>query len=461
MTNIVTPGPISGFPEYLPEARMLEQKFIDTIRTSYERSGFVNIETPAVERVGTLVSKWADDKEIYTVGRLQADKDKSKNSEYDDKDGWEDKLALHFDLTVPTARYVARHYSNLVFPFRRHQIQKVWRGERAQGGRFKEFYQADIDIVGDGALSLDADADILTTLDRTLSDLNIGKYTFHVNNRKILVGFVKHIGVEDDNVMMVIWVIDKVLKIGEQWVQKFLEDMGLSSDKITLILELCSLSNRGNQEVLQFLKSVNSKEVQAWVEELESVYKKAVMLGINPDNILFNPSIARWLEYYTGIIFETFLDGTESAWSICSWGRYDNLASHFTEKKLPGVGWSIGASRLFDRLLKNKRLVPSNQTPSKVLITRLQEKYEDMYLGLVRDLRQAGVQSEMYIDGSVKIGKQLGYANKKGIPYAIVAWDEEVSRWEVQLKHMYTGDREQVAIENIVSRVKELLSQEK
>lgn len=451
MTNIITPQSISGFPEHLPETRIVEQKLLDTIRKNYELAGFANIETPAVERTEVLASKWADDKEIYTIWRLHAE-----------EGAQEDKLALHFDLTVPMARYVAQHYNDLTFPFRRYQIQKVWRGERAQSGRYREFYQADIDIIGDEKLPLSADTEVLTTINNVLSDLNIGEYTIRVNNRKVIIGFVKSLWIDDDKkIADVINVIDKMPKIGEQEVRKSLANLELDNKWIERVIEFCNASKWGSEAVLQYLKSIQNEELQIWLSELEAVYKTWVTLGIDPEKLVLDPAIARWLGYYTGMICETFLNGYERLGSICSWGRYDNLASHFTDKKLPGVGVSIGVSRLLSRLLQMERFNTGAQTPSKVLVTRLQEEYEDTYLWLVRDLRQWGIPSEVYLDGSVKIGKQLGYANKKGIPYAIVAWDDEISQWEVQLKHMYTGDREQVAIENIVSRVKELLSQEK
>lgn len=449
MANIITPQSISGFPEHLPEVRMVEQKLLDIIRKNYELAGFVNIETPAVERTEVLVSKWANDKEIYTVWRLHAEDEKK-----------EDKLALHFDLTVPMARYVAQHYSDLTFPFRRYQIQKVWRGERAQGWRYREFYQADIDIIGDGDLPISADVEVLTTINNTLSDLDIGQYTIRVNNRKVIVGFVKSLWIEDDDeIMEVIKIIDKIQKIWELEVGKLLSKMGISEWNIDKVTEFCNVSKQGGEKVLEYLRWIDHEEVQNGLSELETVYRQALLLGMDPKHIMLDPSIARGLGYYTGTIYETFLDGHEWLGSICSGGRYDNLASYFTEKKLPWVGVSIGVSRLLSRLVQMEKFNTNIQTPSQVLVTRLQSEYEAVYLQILGDLRKTGIPSEIYLGENVKIGKQLGYANKKWIPYAIVAGGDEISTGEVQLKHMNTGDKEQVVIENISGRIKELLAQ--
>ncbi len=449
MTTLITPTPISGFPEHLPEIRMIEQKLLDTIRRNYELAWFASIETPAVERTEVLTSKWADDKEIYSVGRL-LEEDGNK----------EDKLALHFDLTVPMARYVAQKYNDLTFPFRRYAIQKVWRGERAQGWRYKEFYQADIDIIGDETLPISADVEILTTINNVLSDLDIGKYTIHINNRKIIIGFVKSLWVDESLVWEVIRIIDKMPKIGELEVRKSLwKKLELSPEIIDRAIEFCQIAQKGNTAVLIYLDSINHPEVQDGLTELKKVYEQATSLGMSDETIMLDPSIARWLGYYTGTIYETLLDGHEWLGSICSGGRYDNLASYFTERKLPGVGVSIGVSRLLSRLIQTGKYNTNRQTPSEVLVTKLQSNYESQYLSILGELRKAGIPSEIYLDGSVKIGKQLGYANKKWIPYAIIAGEDEFSKWEVQLKHMYTGDKEQVSISNIANRVKELLAQ--
>lgn len=439
--------PISGFPEHLPEVRRVEQKLLDTIRRNYELAGFANIETPAVERTEVLTSKGADDKEIYTVGRLHDENEKA-----------EDKLALHFDLTVPMARYVAQHYGQLTFPFRRYQIQKVWRGERAQSGRYREFYQADIDIIWDEKLPLSADTEVLTTINHVLSDLDIWKYTIRVNNRKIIIGFVQSLGIQDPKAIMnVITIIDKMPKIGEQEVRRLLDQIPLDSVSIDRAIEFCQVSMRGSEAVLAYLWAIDNDELQVGLKELQSVYRWALSLWVPEEKLVLDPAIARWLGYYTSTICETFLDGYERLGSICSGGRYDDLASYFTDKKLPGVGVSIGVSRLLSRLLQMERYNTGAQTPSQVLVTRLQDTYADIYAGIVRDLREAYVPTELYLDPEVKIGKQLGYAHKKWIPYAVVAGDEEIAQNQVQLKHMHTGDRENIPLDQIVDRVRQLI----
>ncbi len=449
--TIITPRPISWFPEHSPENRRIELELLDNIRRGYELAGFTNIETPAVERTEVLISKGADDKEIYTLWRLNAE-------------DWEkdDRLALHFDLTVPMARYVAQRYNDLTFPFRRYQIQKVWRWERAQWGRYREFYQADIDIVGDGKLPLSADVEVLTTIDNVLSWLNIWDYTIRLNNRKIIVGFIQSLGIQDDQmVSQVTRIIDKMPKVWELEVRKLLWNLGIEGEVNDDIVAFCLMASQWNESVLEYLSKINFPEVQAGVAELQEVYNQAKMLWMDEKRITLDPSIARWLWYYTGTIYETFLKGHEWLGSICSGGRYDNLASYFTDKKLPWVWVSIGVSRLLTRLLEQEKLNTKIQSPSKVLVTRLQERYAETYLRILWELRKSGIPSELYLGDGVKIGKQLGYANKKWIPYAIVAGEDEISQNKVQLKHMYTGDREQVSIDQVMDRVKVLLSQEK
>lgn len=445
MNNIITPTPISGFPEHLPEIRMIEQKLLDTIRSNYELAGFSSIETSAVERIEVLTSKWADDREIYTVGRLH------------EEWGKEAELWLHFDLTVPMARYVAQNYEQLTFPFRRYQIQKVWRGERAQSGRYREFYQADIDIIGDEALSIGADVEILTTIDNVLSDLNIGSYQIHLNNKKIIQWFIESLGIEDQQkIWMITRIMDKVTKVWENETRKSLESH-LSSDRIESVIQFCKITKEGNEAVLDFLTSIDHPLVAEWLSELRQVYSQSQQLGMDRNKIILDPGIARGLGYYTGTIYETFLVGHEWLGSICSGGRYENLASYFTEKKLPGVWVSIGVSRLLSRLLTLEKFNINTQTPSKVLVTRLQEEYSATYLKILWELRKANIPSEFYLQEGEKIGKQLGYANKKWIPYTIIAGEDELSKNEVQLKHMRTGDKEQISLSNIVNRIQSLL----
>lgn len=446
MNNIITPSAISGFPEHLPEVRIVEQKLLDTIRNNYELAGFSPIETSAVERIEVLTSKWADDREIYTVGRLHEEWNK------------EAELWLHFDLTVPMARYVAQNYEQLTFPFRRYQIQKVWRWERAQSGRYREFYQADIDIIGDGELSIGADVEILTTIDNVLSDLNIGSYQIHLNNKKIIQWFVESLQiVNPSDIFAITRIIDKVPKVGENETRVSLVQY-LSEEKIERVLQFCKIAKMGNEAVLEFLSSIDHPLVAEWLMELRQVYIQSQQLGMNPNKIILDPGIARGLGYYTGTIYETFLVGHEWLGSICSGGRYENLASYFTEKKLPGVGVSIGVSRLLSRLLTLEKFNTTAQTSSKVLVTRLQEEYSAIYLKILWELRKANIPSEFYLQENEKIGKQLGYANKKWIPYTIIAGDDELSKNEVQLKHMHTGDKEQIPLNNIVNHVQSLLN---
>ena len=445
-TTIIQPLPLSGFPELLPEVRIIENKLLDTIRKNYELAGFASIETSAVERLEILISKWADDREIFTVGRLSQDADEQNT-----------KLGLRFDLTVPMARYVVQNYSQLTFPFRRYQIQKSYRWERAQAGRYREFYQADIDIIGDGELPLSADVEILTTIDNVLADLNIGEYTIRINNKKILSWFVDSLWCTTvDNRASIIRIIDKAPKITEEELIVLLTEF-LDDRRIRLVIQFVSVSQLGNNSVLKYLETIDNPLVQEWVGELKTVYEQSLLLGIDTNRIVLDPGIARWLGYYTGTIYETFLVGNESLWSICSGGRYDNLASYFTDRKLPGVGVSIGVSRLLSRLLSIQDIDTRSQTPSRVLVTKLDEKYSSVYLEVLRDLRQEGIPSELYLGEGVNIRKQLTYADKKGIPYAIIIWEDEMVRGEAQIKSLFTGQKEQIPLNLLTARILELL----
>lgn len=445
-TTIIPPAPLSGFPELLPEIRIVENRLLDTIRKNYELAGFASIETSAVERLEILTSKWADDREIFTVWRLSQDADEQ-----------DAKLGLRFDLTVPMARYVVQNYDRLTFPFRRYQIQKSYRWERAQAGRYREFYQADIDIIGDGKLTLSADTEILTTIDNVLSDLDIGPYVIRINNKKILTWFVDSLpGATPENRAAIIRTIDKAPKISKEELVDMLAEY-LEESAIRQVIEFVNISKMGNNAVLEYLGTLENDLVQEWLGELQTVYGQSILLGIDSDRIALDPGIARWLGYYTGTIYETFLVGNESLGSICSGGRYENLASYFTDRKLPGVGVSIGVSRLLSRLLTIQDMDTRSQTPSRVLVTKMDESNSATYLKLLRDLRKSGIPSELYLGDGVSIGKQLSYADRKWIPYAVIVWEDEMARGEAQIKSLFTGEKEQIPLESLVDRILELL----
>ena len=446
-TTIIPPAPLSGFPELLPEIRIVENKILDTIRKNYELAGFASIETSAVERIEVLTSKWADDREIFTVGRLSMDPNEQ-----------ETKLGLRFDLTVPMARYVVQNYSKLTFPFRRYQIQKSYRWERAQAGRYREFYQADIDIIGDGKLPLSADVEILTTIDKVLQDLSIWAYKIRINNKKILEGFVRSLGeMNTEKQSSILRIIDKSMKVDEAELRNMLSEY-LEEKGINEVIQFVNISKSGNTSVLKYLENMSNPRIQEWLTELKTVYEQALSLGMSPETIVLDPAIARWLGYYTGTIYETFLVGNESLGSICSGGRYENLASYFTEKKLPWVGVSIGVSRLLSKLITMEKFDTKSQTPSRVLVTKLQKENGNIYLKILGDLRKAGIPSELFLEDDVSIGKQLSYADKKWIPYAIIIGEDELNREEVQLKNMTTGEKQQIPLSEIISALTAVLS---
>lgn len=438
----ITPQSISGFPEWLPEEKILEQRFFDIIRSNYELCGFIPIETSAVEKREVLTAKGGADKEIYSLTRLTSE-------ESDDAS----ELALHFDLTVPLARYVAQNYGNLTFPFRRYQMQKVWRGERPQSGRFREFYQCDIDVIGDGELSLMTDAEIPSIIYQVFKEMGIGRFIININNRKILRGYLQHLGISEQNGVLVTRVLDKIEKIGAQRVVLELLDMGISESVAKDLIDFIGISGQ-NQDVLQTLQEMKINDYFAkGVEELAMVVKLMGQLGVPDNSFQVNPRIARGLDYYTGTIYETILADHPGVGSICSGGRYDDLAGFFTDKKLPGVGISIGLTRLLSRLLKAEIVKPSKATTAFVLITTLDQSYMSRYLGLAAKLRAEKINTEVFLEPK-KISMQMKYANKKGFSLAIIAGSNEFEKEELQIKNLKTGEQRTISTNSLIEEVK-------
>ena len=443
--NKIVPQATSGFPEWLPEEKILEQMFFDIIRSNYERFGFVPIETSAVEKKEVLTAKGGADKEIYGLSRLSSEETDDTN-----------ELALHFDLTVPLARYVVQNYGNLTFPFRRYQMQKVWRGERPQSGRFREFYQCDIDVIGDGELSLMTDAEIPSIIYQIFKEMGIGRFIININNRKILRGYLQHLGISEENGVLVTRVLDKIEKIGTQRVVSELLDMGVSESAARDLIDFISISGQ-NQDVLKTLQEMKINEYFAkGVEELTKVVELMGQLGIPDNSFQVNPRIARGLDYYTGTIYETILADHPGVGSICSGGRYDDLASFFTDKKLPGVGISIGLTRLLSRLLKAGIVKPSKATTASVLITTLDQSYMSKYLELATKLRAEKINTEVFLEPK-KINMQMKYANKKGFSLAIIAGSNEFEKEELQIKNMMTGEQRTVSKNALIEEVKKEL----
>jgi histidyl-tRNA synthetase len=425
--QIYKPKPISGFPEWLPELRVIEQQWLDKIRAVYESYGYCNIETPSVEELGVIAAKGEDvDKEIYVLERLQADPDDKKDA----------RLALHFDQTVPFARYVAQNFNDLTFPFKRYQMQRVWRGERPQMGRMREFYQCDIDVINVDALPIAFDAEVAAICYEALAALDIGRVQLRISNRKILMGFLKSLGIHNqDDITTITRLLDKLEKVGED---QFLQSLvsAFEDDDKRSFLQACmaefvsvarifkTLDKDGHSKALEafldFTKDTspsNSIDPQLieGIDELNFVYENLSHL---PEHaVVRDLTIVRGLDYYTGTVYETeLLDVTEFTGSVCSGGRYDDLASSYINKKLPGVGISIGFTRLFDVLRQTGRITEGAKSPAQVLVALPSEDKRALASETARALRSRGMNVELY-HAPQKIGKQIGYAQKKGIAY--------------------------------------------
>ncbi len=402
--RIYKPKSIAGFPEWLPEERLVEQRWYDHIRRVFESYGFCNIETPSVEELDVLTAKGEVDKEIYVIERLHKD----------ENDKSEARLALHFDQTVPMARYVAMNFNDLVFPFKRYQMQRVWRGERPQMGRMREFYQCDIDIINVDNLPLSFDAEVASVMYEVLEGLNIGRVQLRINNRKILMGLLESWGLEDFT--PVTRAVDKFEKIGKDAVIKFLVDEAkLTTEQIDKVLNLVAI--KGNADDIRAIVPANDT-MKSGIEELAFVLDHLKHLPSHA--VVGDLTIVRGLDYYTGTVYETqLLDVPEFTGSVCSGGRYDDLAGSYINKHLPGVGISIGFSRLFDvmRQTRPDLLGIGPKGPAHVMMT-VPENEADRPAAYeaARTLRKNGVNVEMY-HAPKKIGDQLKYASKKNLPF--------------------------------------------
>ncbi|HET8982329.1 MAG TPA: histidine--tRNA ligase [Pedococcus sp.] len=416
--------PISGFPEYLPAERIVEQHFLDVIRETFELHGYPSIETRAVEPVDRLLGKGGDaDKEIYAVSRLAAD----------EGEGSEAELGLHFDLTVPFARYVLENAGKLSFPFRRYQIQKVWRGERPQEGRYREFTQADIDVVDVGELSSHYEAEIPLVMAEIFQKLPIGRMTIQVNNRKIPEGFYRGIGIED--VAGTLRIVDKLDKIGPEKVRAMLEEAGRTTEQAEQCLALAAIRT----EDLGFVEQVRALGVQhPTLDEGLEALSRVIQTGMDnaPGAMVADLKIARGLDYYTGTVYESQLEGHESWGSFCSGGRYDALASD-GRTTYPGVGISIGVSRLLGLLLGKGLLTASRSTPACVLVAVNDEAGRPASTRIATALRARGIACEV-APKPAKFGKQIRYAERRGVPYV---WFPGAGESGDQVKDIRSGDQ--------------------
>lgn len=436
MSNKIEPRTLPGFMELLPNEQIQFNSMMDKIRNSYEKFGFLPIDTPVIEMAEVLLAKAGGEteKQIYRFNKGDND------------------LALRFDLTVPLAKYVCEYQNDITFPFKRYQIGKVYRGERPQKGRYREFYQCDIDIIGDGELSIVNDAEMPSVIYTTIKELGFDNFTIRINNRKILNGLFAELELENESVE-IMRIIDKLEKIGEDNVIKCLEDLKIDNSKIDKIMTFLKIEGTTDEKLkaLQELGFTNELFNQG-LDELTQVVKYVRLFGVPDTNFKVDLTIARGLDYYTGTVYETFLNDYREIGSVCSGGRYDNLAEFYTDKKMPGVGVSIGLTRLFYKLNELNILKEAQKSISKVLVVSMTENINKA-LEIGTKFRQAGINADVYLEDK-KIKAKFKYADKLGIPYVAIIGEEEEKNGTVSLKNMQTGEQEEISIERAVEVLK-------
>ena len=455
----IKPRTPPGVMELLPRDQIAFQRMLDTIRRNYERFGFLPVETPVMELSEVLLTKSGGETErqVYFVQSTGA-LGKAAQGEGDGLP----ELALRFDLTVPLARYVAEHEHDLAFPFRRYQMQRVYRGERAQRGRFREFYQCDIDVVGKDSLSTRFDAEIPAVIHAVFSELAIGRFTIQLNNRKLMRGFFEAQGVVDPDLQArVLREVDKLDKRGADYVRETLtgDGFGLSPESVAAILAFVGIRSTSHADALARLDALDPSNgaLQDGVAELREVLELVRALGVPESDYALNFSIARGLDYYTGTVYETTLDDYPQIGSICSGGRYENLASHYTKSKLPGVGISIGLTRLFWQL-REAGLVKTADSSVQVLVTQMDAESLPHCLSLARELRDAGLNTEVVMEPS-KLARQFKYADKAGIRFVTVLGADEIGKGTVTVKDLRRADQFEVARAELAQALRVELAQ--
>jgi len=447
-----------GVMELLPLDQIALQRMLDTIRANFERFGFLPIETPVMEFSDVLLTKQGGETErqVYFVQSTGALNASEKGG------GGKPELALRFDLTVPLARYVAEHENELTFPFRRYQIQRVYRGERAQRGRFREFYQCDIDVIGKDQLSIRYDAELPAVIYSVFRDLKIGPFTIWLNNRKVMRGFFESLGIVDaEKQALALREVDKLDKRGADYVRETLmgEGFGLSAEAAGKILDFVQIRSNGHADALAKLAGLQVSNVTftEGVAQLREVLELIKAFSVPETHYAINLSIARGLDYYTGTVYETTLNEHPQIGSICSGGRYENLASNYTKSHLPGVGISIGATRLFYQL-REAKLFGAAASTVKVLITQMDEAQLPAYLELAAQLRNAGIATEVVLEGG-KLGKQFKYADRAGIRFVVVLGSDEIAKGVVTVKDLRKQDQFEVPRAELVKTLRVELEQ--
>lgn len=438
----IKPRTLSGFMELLPAAQEQMERIMQTLRETYALYGFYPLDTPVLEASEVLLAKGGGEteKQIYRFQKGDTD------------------LSMRFDLTVPLAKYVALNYGQLTFPFRRYQIGKVYRGERAQRGRFREFYQADIDIIGDGQLDIINEAEIPSIIYKTFSRLGLKRFKIRINNRKVLSGFFAMLGLSD-KASDVMRTIDKLEKIGPDKVREILtEDCGATSEQADEILKFITIEG-GTQGILEALKGYEGKNetLDQGISELTTVATYMEGFGVPADHFEIDLTIARGLDYYTGTVYETTMLDHPEIGSICSGGRYDNLAEYYTDKKLPGVGISIGLTRLFF-VLQDKDYLNQNPpaSPADVMILPMTDEVSPA-IELATRLRDNGIRVQLHCEKK-KFKAKITYADKLAIPYVIFMGEDEIKNNVVALKELATGEQTNTGFDEALARIRDGLA---
>ena len=437
--EIIKPRTLSGFMELLPDKQIRFEKMVEILRRTYASYGFTPLDTPAIEDAKILLAKGGGEteKQIYRFQKGDSD------------------LALRFDLTVPLAKYVALHYSELAFPFRRYQISKVYRGERAQRGRFREFYQADIDIIGDGKLDILNEAEIPAIICKVFRGFGLRRFQIRVNNRKILTGFYAMLGLADKS-GDIMRTVDKLDKIGPDKVRAILlEDCGLGGAQAEEILGFIAIRGT-NAQVLAALEGYAGKNevFDAGLSELKAVTANLAAFGVPEENFAVDLTIARGLDYYTGTVYETALLDHPEIGSVCSGGRYDNLAGYYIDKPLPGVGISIGLTRLFYVLDEQGLLNPDlPASPADALVLPMTAD-PGPAIALAEALRSQGLRVQLYCEQR-KFRQKLNYADKLGVPFAVLLGEDEIAANVCSVKHMISGEQRRLSVEEAAAWIRE------
>ncbi len=438
MAQKMTPKILSGFMELLPSEQLIFDEMKALIEKTYQSFGFVSLDTPVLELSDVLLAKAGGETEKQIYRFHKGDND----------------LCMRFDLTVPLARYVAQRQNDLTFPFKRYQISKVYRGERPQKGRFREFYQADIDIIGSEKLSVIYDAEMPAVMYHVFQKLGLERFCIKMNNRKLMNGFYESLNLTEQS-PEISRIIDKMDKIGVENVKACLKDLNLSDALIDKIISFTEINGK-SESVIEKISSFNihNELFEMGLNELKIVAQAMHDLGVPETHFEIDLKITRGLDYYTGTVYETFVDGYQNWGSICSGGRYENLAGYYTDRKLPGVGMSIGLTRFFDLLRDQKMINPIKSTAANILILPMDEEATPYALRLAHLLRQNEMSVQTYA-AEGKFKNKMVYANKVGVPFVIVLGEDEVKNQMVALKNMQTGVQELVSYDKIVEVLKQ------